>query len=846
GSFRAGYVKLPVNSESKELKVEIISDKDTYQPREQAAFTIRATDWMGRPVQAEFSIGLIDKAVLALGGPAQGLMKDAFWHERGLGITTAGSMVVSINVGTVMAMPAEKGGKGGGGGMEGMDMFVRTEFPDTAYWNPMVMTDANGQAAVSMTLPDNLTTWRLDARGITTDTRVGIRTRDVVATLPLMARPVLPRFFVIGDEVEISCIVHNNTDVPASVQVGLNADGIETADQLQRTVDVPAQGLQKLSWRVRVQSVEQARIRFTAEGGGLRDAVEHVLPVYHPSTPEVVATAGQLDAKGERVEAVVLPAVLDPSMGELTVTVDPSLAAGMRDGLKYVEEYPYECIEQTVSRFLPDVFTYRALQSLGIRNAELEEKLPSLVNTALQKLYAAQRFNGGWGWWIRDDPDDYLTAYVLFGLTEAARAGFPVDQEVMGRAARYIRERQYSIRTTTNVWQINREVFKLYVLANYDEQAGADATQELSRAVLLFEHRAKMGTWAKALLANALGMIDPGQQSRVDTLLAEIYSQAILSATGAHWEETYQDYRNMNTDARTTAIVLSALARYDRDNPLAGNAVRWLMSVRKEGRWESTYETVWALLGLTDWMVATGELEGDYSYAVDVNGNVIAQGKVTQDNIDEQVEARVAIADLMLDQANRLLITRRADAGQSDKGRLYYTAHLKYYLPAEEVKALSRGVIVSREYRLADAPDTPITEAKVGDVIQVRLTIIAPNDLHYVVLEDPLPAGCEAIDTSLEITSATMEPPRLEQVEKQKGPWWKWWWYGWWSPTHTELRDEKVVLFATYLAKGTYQYTYLIRASLPGSFQVLPATAYEMYFPEVFGRSDGQRFPITR
>lgn len=847
GSFRVGYVKLPVNSESKELKVEIIPDKETYQPRDQASFTIRATDWMGRPVQAEFSLGLIDKAVLALGGPGQGFMKDAFWHERGLGITTAGSLVVSVNVRTEQAIAEMPAGKGGGGGMESAEMLVRTEFPDTAYWNPWVMTDASGQAQVSVALPDNLTTWRMDARGITADTRVGAQTQDVVATLPLLARPVLPRFFVIGDEVEISCIVHNNTNAPASAQVSLSADGVETADVLQRTVDVPAQGLQKLSWRVRVQAVEQARIRFTADAGaGLRDAVELVLPVYHPSTPEVVATAGQLDAKGERVEAIVLPQVLDPSMGELTVTVDPSLAAGMRDGLKYVESYPYECIEQTVSRFLPNVFTYRALKSLGIRNAELEEKLPTLVSTALQKLYAAQRFNGGWGWWTRDDTDDYLTAYVLFGMTEAARAGFPVDEDVMARAVRYLRERQYSIRVTTNVWQINREVFKLYVLANYDDMAGADATQELSRAVLLFENRAKMGIWAKALLANALGMIDPGQQSRVDTLLAEIYSQAVLSATGAHWEEAYQDYRNMNTDTRTTAVVLSALARYDKDNPLAGNAVRWLMSVRKEGRWESTYETVWALLGLTDWMVATGELEGDYSFAVDVNGRVIAQGKVTPDNIDEQVKAQVAIADLLLDQANRLLITRTAGAGESDKGRLYYTAHLKYYLPAEEVKELSRGAIVSREYRLANAPETPITAAKVGDVIQVRLTIIAPNDLHYVVLEDPLPAGCEAIDTSLEITSVTMEPPRLEQISKQKGPWWKWWWYGWWTPTHTELRDEKVVLFATYLAKGTYQYTYLMRASLPGSFQVLPATAYEMYFPEVFGRSAGMRFDITR
>jgi len=59
------------------------------------------------------------------------------------------------------------------------------------------------------------------------------------------------------------------------------------------------------------------------------------------------------------------------------------------------------------------------------------------------------------------------------------------------------------------------------------------------------------------------------------------------------------------------------------------------------------------------------------------------------------------------------------------------------------------------------------------------------------------------------------------------------------------MHDEKAVLFATYLPEGTYEYTYLIRASLPGEYRVIPTNAYEMYFPEVSGRSDGALFKIT-
>jgi hypothetical protein len=207
-----------------------------------------------------------------------------------------------------------------------------------------------------------------------------------------------------------------------------------------------------------------------------------------------------------------------------------------------------------------------------------------------------------------------------------------------------------------------------------------------------------------------------------------------------------------------------------------------------------------------------------------------------------------------LDQTNALTLARSADGSQSGKGQLYYTTYLKTYLPVEEVRALNRGVSVRREYRLADCglppstdstkprPQCPlISEAKVGDVIQVTLDIVAPNSLHYVVVEDPLPAGTEAIDTSLATTSITAEMPNLEQKGEDESSGWSWWW----TPTHTELRDEKVALFATDLTPGSYQFTYQIRASLPGSFLTLPPTAYQMYFPEVWGRGAGGVFTVT-
>ena len=185
---------------------------------------------------------------------------------------------------------------------------------------------------------------------------------------------------------------------------------------------------------------------------------------------------------------------------------------------------------------------------------------------------------------------------------------------------------------------------------------------------------------------------------------------------------------------------------------------------------------------------------------------------------------------------------------KTGKGQLYYTTHLKTYQPVEEVKPLSHGATISREYRLADCGKTDpkqtcpaVTQAKVGDVIDVKLTVVVPNSLYYVVVEDPLPAGTEALDTSLKTTSKTVAGPQVGEENEGYDPWADWRW----QPTHVELRDEKAVLFQTALDPGTYEFSYQIRASLPGEYLTLPPTVTQMHFPEVWGRGAGSTFTVT-
>jgi uncharacterized protein YfaS (alpha-2-macroglobulin family) len=837
--FRMGMVQLNVNTEKQALNVKITPDREQAGPGDQVTYTIRVTDMDGQPVSSELSLALADLATLSLSDPNSVPILDYFYNQRSLSVRTAIPIVLSIEhyLPQLEANLSYGYGEGSGGG-KGADelgvMDIRQDFPDTAFWQAHIVTDQNGEASVSVTLPDNLTIWRMDARAVTLDTRVGDQLNDLRSTKPLLLRPQTPRFFVVGDQARLGAAVHNNTDETINAVVVLQGEGltITTDDTLE--IEIQPQSQAYVTWEVEIaQEVDRVDLLFAVEGGGYSDATrptmgtldDQSIPVYKYEVPETVGTSGMLTEPGSRTEGISLPKEWAVSQGKLTIQVSPSLAAGMTDGLEYLEHYPYECIEQTISRFLPNVLTTQALKAAGLSDPQLEANLSEQVSIALQRLYNWQLADGSWGWWPSSEKGDLLTtAYVVMGLTEAEKAGYSVSANVLTRGINYLRSQLQSLKSLDAQYLLNRQAFVLYVLARAGEP-------QVSQTVQMYDSRQSLSLYARAYLAESLYIIDP-VDSRLKTLLSDFANAAIMSATGTHWEEDWNDYWNWNTDTRTTATILATLVTIDPNNALNPNAVRWLMSNRDSGYWRTTQETAWSLMALTNWMVSSGELEADYDWAVGLNSERLGDGSANTETLRQTRELQADISVLLTEEINRLTIAR--DEGS---GNLYYTAHLEVYLPVEEVEALDRGIIVSRSYFDAGG-ETPISQASQGDLILARLTVVVPHSLHYIVIDDPLPAGLEAVDPSLQ-TSPDLTAPQYYDFETLWGKGWGWWYFD-----HIELRDERVVISANYLPAGTYVYTYLVRASTPGEFRVIPPTAQEFYFPEVYGRGDGSLFVV--
>ncbi|HEY3377639.1 MAG TPA: Ig-like domain-containing protein, partial [Armatimonadota bacterium] len=231
-AYKVGMVGFKVDPGQFALHVDVATVQQTYAPRDTVTYDIRVTDSSGNPVKAELSLAVVDKAVLSLSDPNSLPILDAFYGARGLGVHTADSL--NINVDRITArIIAENAKGGGGGGLAGaLDSsgFTRQNFKDVAFWAAVVNTDENGKASVQVRLPDNLTTWTMDARAITTDSKAGQASKEIVSTKPLLIRPVAPRFFVVGDRVTLGAVVNNNTDRDLQATATLDAKGVTIAD----------------------------------------------------------------------------------------------------------------------------------------------------------------------------------------------------------------------------------------------------------------------------------------------------------------------------------------------------------------------------------------------------------------------------------------------------------------------------------------------------------------------------------------------------------------------------------------------------------------------------------------
>jgi uncharacterized protein YfaS (alpha-2-macroglobulin family) len=479
-----------------------------------------------------------------------------------------------------------------------------------------------------------------------------------------------------------------------------------------------------------------------------------------------------------------------------------------------------------MSRVLPNAMVAQAFRKLGIRSEFLEADLPPMVDLGLQKLYGFQHNDGGWGWWYDDSTDINQTSYVLFGLAMTEQAGFDVDGGVMDRGAGALRQMLPDA-------DPRAQAYGAYVLT----MAGQPVTITLTLSEAL-----QLDLFSQAALAIAFDA--QGNDVGAAALLDNLREAAIQDATTVHWadEDDHAVYSRkvMGSTVRTTAIVADALARLDPVSPLLPRAIRWLMDQRQGQGWGDTQRTSFAILALADYLLATREQVAGTGFQVIVNDTVWHEGQLDQADAGQTLvitHTGTVSPAVLLPGENQVLLVLGA-TGQQPAGRVYYALTLATQrAPANgEIPALQahgRSIGIQREYQIVDSghsSEAPASVFQHGDLVEVVLTLDAPEESWYIVVDDPLPAGFEALNERLGTTShiATLyeEPVYLWQR------------YGY---NRKDVRDERVTFFITHLEPGQRTLTYLMRATTAGDFAALPVQVYPMYEPEVWSRSESTR-----
>lgn len=835
--FRYGILNLPVDPKAQLLNVEVLGQPQKTSPGEPVQLSIRVTNQSGAPVQGEFSLSLVDQAVLALADPFEESIVDAFYSQQSLSVRTGISLVADAEL--FFEVP---GGLGGGGGGDLAMAQVRSEFADTAFWNATVVTGPDGIAEIQARLPDNLTTWRLLARGLTIDTKVGEAVSEIITTKPLLVRPVTPRFAVVGDHLELAVVVHNNTEQSFSVDLAIQSRGVTLDDPAAalQTVEVPAMGRVRVGWWGTVEQADSLEVTFSAEGGGFRDAsrpVQGRIPIVAFSAPQAFATAGVLDEGGERLELVSLPRSFEPLGGHLRLEMASSLAGVAFEGLEVLEGYEHESIEYTVSHFLPNLEILRVIQEFGLDEPELRDRLDARVRASMERLGQGQNYDGGWGWYtgVNSESNPVISAYVLMGLVHAEQAGYQVNDYIFENAIQYLLN--YLVNNLPDAehpWLYDQAALIHFVLSQADFPV-------LDLASDLLDQRDQLSPWGQALIG--LVMAQNAPDARADALFSNLQTSAVRSATGARWElDQAGTWQTLSSEVFNQAVVVYALAQKDPASPLVTDGMRYLMAYRDaSGGWQSSYATSWALLAIAEVMRGTAELGGEFAFSASLNENPFATGQAGGAEQFTEVVAETSLESLLPDLPNALTIQREAGTG-----RLYYRAILDVVQPVESVEALNRGLGITRAYYpagldCASQDCRAVDSAKVGDLVTVRLTLNIPNAVHYLRLEDYIPAGTEVLDLSLktsQIGEAQQEVSYDPLDPLARG--WGWWYFG-----TNQVYDDHIAWLAEYLPAGTYELTYTLVVLQPGTYQVIPAQARQMYFPEVQGISQGSLFEVV-
>lgn len=711
---------------------------------------------------------------------------------------------------------------------------LRSDFRALAAFVPDVTTNAEGKALVRFKLPDSLTRYRVMVVASSGQRSFGHGEDAITARLPLMVRASPPRFLNFGDRFELPVVLQNQTDRAQTVDVVTRLANLSHEGAAGLRVEVPANDRVEVRFPAAAVSAGTARLQVGATSSAGSDSSEHELPVWTPATTEAFATYGQVD-QGAVAQRVQVPSDAVKEFGELSITTASTALQGLTDAVLYLVRYPFECNEQLSSRILAIAALRDVLRAFQVEGMPSEKELHDFVKKDIEKLAARQHWNGGWDFWRKDrNPNPYVSVHVAHALVRAEEKGYPVAKDVLNRAFQYLDDIHQHIPhwySKESRWTV--EAYALYVRNRGKQPDPSELTRIFADAKTV-----------EALPLEALGFLLPSTQDAAfhaqrDRIRRHIDNRVAETAGMAHFADSYSDgaYVLMHSSRRADGILLEGLIGDRPTSDLIPKLVKGLLAHRKRGRWYNTQENAFVLLALDRYFNTYEKVTPNFVARAWLGQDYALEHQFKGRSVDYQ-EVEVPMAFLGKYGAGTDLLLQK-----EGEGRLYYRIGMNYAPKSLWLPPFDAGFAVDRVYEAVEDPqdvsrDTNgVWRIRAGAMVRVRLSMVARATRYHVALVDALPAGFEAMNPALAMTGDIPDDPKATNSNVP------WWWASTWYE-HQNLRDERSEAFTSYLGAGVYDYSYVARATTPGTFIVPPTKAEEMYAPETFGRSGSDKVVV--
>ncbi|OLP18932.1 hypothetical protein BST81_08450 [Leptolyngbya sp. 'hensonii'] len=823
---KIGFAPFSIETEAQYLKVQATPARAELEPAGEQTLKLELKTAQDKPVKGQVTVMVVNEAILQLTGYRPPDLVKTVYAEQPISMRFADNRPNVIL--EPQASPIEKGwGYGGGESTGAAGTRVRKKFQPLAYYKA-VETDAAGQAEVTFTLPDDLTTWRVLAVATTIDRRFGNGEATFLTTQPLLTNPILPQFARPGDRLLGGLSVTNTTGQTGSLSMTGTATGPVQFEQNNQPVSTQSlqtpveSGTKAYRFPMTVITTGKAQVQFSTQlGSGASDAFEVPLEVRELEVTE------QAVATGVTENQVRVPLNLEnnvvPTAGGLEVNLAsslmPQLTAPARQSLDE-EQLPF--LEPIASQLSIAANLQRLSKQYGQTFATFNPTQQAAQS--LERLRKLQKPDGGFAAWPGlEKADPFITPYAAEAIAQARAAGLTVEEGLVKRTTSYLK----AILANPGQFEYCKESLCRHQMRLRSLMALAalgDRRTEFLAEIVPQAREYDQVTQIK--LARYLAQF-PDWQAEAQTLSNQI--QETISETGRSAAVNLPPtWRWLSSPTAAQAQALRLFIAQPGKPEVVDRLLQGLLNLRREGTWATTYDNAAALTALVEY----GQLQPtppDFKATVQLAGQQLA---ATQFQGYRNPSLAVTVPMAQLPKGKQEVVIQK-----SGQGKLHYLVAYRYRLQGHQPGKLN-GLRVSRELRPAGetqvlrrlglyAPDQPL-KVEPGQIFDVGLEIITDHPVDHVVITDPLPAGFEAVDSSFQTAPAYL------QAQSDS-----------WKLGYQTIYRDRVVAFGDRLEPGVYQMHYLVRSVTPGQFLWPGAEAHLQYAPEEFGRSASSMLEIS-